>query len=135
MGTCLGYDRETRGLTQLLQVMLIEGSRLPLHLHSPLEVSSSSWVIQESRETFFSWSSSYSTHQPVGSGAARAQDSSTLVLPNASHLKHGPVSVAASLAALDSHLSATSVLLQPLYPDFSYNMGQFSSETFFIGTI
>lgn len=118
----------TRGRTLLLQVMLTEGRRLPLQLRSSLKTSSSS-AIQESRETF-SWSSSKSTHQPEGNGGARAQERPTLVLPNASCLEHGPAPVAASLAALASRVTGTLVLLHLLYPNFLYNMGEFSSETF-----
>lgn len=109
--------------------MLTEGRRLPLQLRSPLKASSSFSVIQESRDTF-SWSSPKSTHQPAGCGAARAQESPTQVLSNASYLEHGPASVAASLAAVVSRVSGTLVLLHLLYSNFLYNMGEFSSETF-----
>lgn len=52
------------------------------------------------------------------------------MLLSASCLEHGPISVAASPAALASHVSGTSVPLQLLYTNFLYNMGEFSSETF-----
>lgn len=50
------------------------------------------------------------------------------MLPNTSGHEHGPVSVAAPLAALVSHVSGTPVLLW--HPKILYNTGQFSSETF-----